>query len=521
MDVNLRTSLLNVAATHTERPALWVDDQFYSYQQLFARASRLAELLELREEAFCVLYCQKNLTRYVAILASILAGKVFVPICPNSVMRHCEHVIQQIGEAIYILDSGEAEREEMLLQLLPAHAPLVSTRPVEWEGDCVILQDLWPNLSKERNFSAYHTQPEHQGAYVMFTSGSTGIPKAVLVTRQNLFAYVKGASELFHPTPEDRFAQVNNYTFDLSMHDIFLAWASGACLYAFSETVPFKLPTLLRKHQINYWLLVPTTGQSLANLGLLKAGSLPDLRYTFFCGEPLPQRLAQAWHQAAPQSQIYNIYGPTEATIAITSFAWQSDVAFPEIVPIGYAYPGQMVSVVDEQLREVKEGEIGELCLGGDQIAPGYYGNPEQTAARFVQLPGKEGLWYRTGDWGQWDSRWGLLFKGRRDDQLQVRGYRVERLEVEILLKEVLGTDSLAVVGWPVLDGLVQGLVVFIQDVGLTGQQVRQKISRELPEHLWPNQVFILAELPQTTSCKVDYPALKRRLMEAGQVGVR
>lgn len=514
MKAGLREHLLSTAATYSERPALWVDDRHYTYQQLFARASRLAELLETREESFCILYCQKNLTRYVAILASVLAGKVFVPICPTSVMRHCEHVISQVGEAIYILDSGEREREELLLGRVPASSSVITTWPTERGGGSLLLQDLWPNLATDIDFSPYHTQEEHQGAYVMFTSGSTGVPKAVLVTRQNLSAYIAGATALFHPTAEDRFAQVNNYTFDLSMHDIFLAWSCGSSVYAFSEMMPLRLPALLRNHQITFWLLVPTTGQTLANMGLLKPGRLPDLRCTLFCGEPFPQRLAQTWHQAAPQSQIHNIYGPTEATIAITSFAWQPDCCLPEVVPIGLPYPGQMVSVVNEDLSEVEEGEAGELCLGGDQVAPGYYGNPEQTTRRFVQLPGKEGIWYRTGDWVQWDSRWGLLFKGRRDDQLQVRGYRVERLGVEMLLKEALGTDSLAVIGWPVVDGLVQGLVVFIQDSGMTGQQIRRKISQELPEHLWPNQVYILPELPQTRSCKVDYTALKRQLME-------
>src|SRR5947209_12716801 len=168
MKAGLREHLLSIAATHAERPALWVDDRHYTYQELFAHASRLAELLETREEAFCVLYCQKNLTRYVAILASVLAGKVFVPICPTSVMRHCEQVINQIGEAIYILDSGEREREELLSGLVNASSPVISTWPMGREGN-VLLQDIWPNLATGSDFSPYHTQEEHQGAYVMFT----------------------------------------------------------------------------------------------------------------------------------------------------------------------------------------------------------------------------------------------------------------------------------------------------------------------------------------------------------------
>ena len=169
----------------------------------------------------------------------------------------------------------------------------------------------------------------------------------------------------------------------------------------------------------------------------------------------------------------------------VTAFEWQPDMQLPDVVPIGMPYPGQKVSVVDEQLREVTGEQLGELCLGGDQVVPGYYGNPEQTGKRFVDLPGRPETWYRTGDWVQRHSRWGLQFKGRCDDQLQVRGYRVERLEVETLMRNTLGTDALAIVGWPVVEGnLVQGLVAFVSDAGLQRNRSAGKLSGELPERI-------------------------------------
>ncbi len=506
----LRRQLLATAARYADRPALWVDGESYTYEQLYDRAWRLAGALNRHEEEFCLLYCSKNLTRYIAILASVLAGKVFVPICPTSPISYCGRVVAQLGRAVYVLDSGDREREQRLLDLVDPTAPVIST----WHTGRSS-QSLLQEIMQQPMHDPSPAEPaEHPGAYVMFTSGSTGVPKAVLVTRRNLETYLAGSMQLFEPTPEDRFAQVNNYTFDLSMHDIFLPWWCGASVYGLPETAPFKLPAWLREHHISFWLSVPTTGLSLANLGLLKPGSLPDLRCTLFCGEPLPQRLAQMWHQAASGGRLFNIYGPTEATIAVTAFEWQPDMQLPDVVPIGMPYPGQKVSVVDEQLREVAGEQLGELCLGGDQVVPGYYGNPEQTGKRFVDLPGRPETWYRTGDWVQRHSRWGLQFKGRCDDQLQVRGYRVERLEVETLMRNTLGTDALAIVGWPVVEGnLVQGLVAFVSDVGLTAQQIRRKLSRELPEYMWPSQIYIQV-LPQTRSRKVDYGALKQQLVE-------
>lgn len=513
----LRERLLTVADDHPDRIALWVDNEHFRYRDLYDRAWRLAGVLSDWPEPFCLVYSGKNLTRYVAILASVLAGKVFVPLCPTSPTSYCTRVLDQLaGQATAIVDSGDAHLDGILMDLLDPAAPVVSAKPSARAERSVELHEA---MTTARRPADVRSGSGEAGAYLMFTSGSTGVPKAVLVTGQNLSSYLDGAAELFAPVPEDRFAQVNNFTFDLAMHDIFLAWSTGASVYAFADSAAYKLPELLRRHETTFWLSVPTTGLSLANLGLLQPGSLPHLRCSLFCGEPLPQRVARAWHTAAPQSRLFNVYGPTECTIAVTAFEWDPAMDLPDVVPIGWPYPGQSACVVDDRLRVLAPDQTGELVLRGSQTAAGYYGNPEQTASRFVEIPRRSGIWYRTGDWVTRDERWGLLFKGRRDDQLQVRGVRIERLEVETLIKGVLGTDSVAVVGWPIQDGnLVQGLVAFVADIGVAPAVMRRLISAELPEHMWPSQIHI-GELPQTRSRKVDYTALRRRLAEAEAAG--
>ncbi|MFJ6953007.1 AMP-binding protein [Micromonospora aurantiaca (nom. illeg.)] len=491
----LRDRLLAAARRHPERTALWVDDRAYTYRELFARADTLAGRLDERDEPFCLVYCGRNLTRYVAILASLLAGKAFVPMCPTSPPAYCEKVLKRLdGQVVAVLDSGDPDQDDRLRTMMAPPAPVLDHGPgPRWEGE---------------------PRRPQGGAYLMFTSGSTGVPKAVLVTLDNLTAYLDGAIELFGPTCEDRFAQVNNFTFDLSVHDIALPWTVGAAVYALPDQAVYKLPALVREHALTFWLSVPTTGVSLLDLGLLRPGALPSLRRTLFCGEPLPRRLAQAWHAANPDGELFNVYGPTECTIAVTSFGWRPDQDLPDVVPIGWPYPRQEVRVVGADLAGVAAGQTGELLLRGSQLVPGYHGDPEQTAARFVELPDAPGRWYRTGDLVAHDPRWGLVFKGRRDDQMQVRGHRVERLEVETLLRQVLGTEAVAVVGWPMAPGgLVQGLVAFVADTATPVPEMRRRISRELPEHLWPSRIHV-GPLPQNRSLKVDYPQLRRRLEE-------
>jgi amino acid adenylation domain-containing protein len=502
MSAALRARLRSVAERCPDRPALWVRGESYTYGELFHRAAGLAEVVAGRPEPYCLVYTGKNLTRYVAMLASVLAGKAFVPVCPTSPRSTCERILDRFaGQAVVVCDSDDPAADAAFAALVADPARVLASGPAaaeppdgpRWTGEPAAPGD---------------------GAYVMFTSGSTGVPKAVLVTLDNLTAYLDGATELFRPTCEDRFAQVNNATFDLSVHDIFLPWSVGACVYALPDE-PYHYPALVREHELTFWLSVPTTGLTMADLGLLTPGSLPSLRNSLFCGEPLPRRLASTWRIAAPNGRLVNVYGPTECTIAVTAFDWRPDDDFPDVVPIGWAYPGQRLLVVGDDLHEVPHGRTGELCLQGSQLVPGYLDDPEQTARRFVRLPGQSGVWYRTGDWVSRDEQHGMLFHGRRDDQLQVRGIRVERLEVESLLKQALGTDSVAVVGWPVVEGsLVRGLVAFVADIGLGKAEIRRRIGGQLPAHLLPSHVHI-GPLPQNASRKVDYPALKRRL-EAG-----
>ena len=508
----LRDRLLAAAGRYPDRTALWVAGHRYTYRELFARAAAVAGRLDRREEPFCLVYCGKNLTRYVAILASLLAGKAFVPLCPTSPPAYCEKVLKQLdGQIVAIVDSGDPAGDDRLCALMAPPVPLLDHGPGGAQPEPGFGGGEHPPRRTGPQWTGEPAHPQ-DGAYLMFTSGSTGVPKAVLVTQDNLLAYLDGATVLFAPSCVDRFAQVNNATFDLSVHDIVLPWTVGAAVYALPDQAVYKLPALVREHALTFWLSVPTTGVSLLDLGLLTPGSLPSLRRTLFCGEPLPRRLAAAWQAANPEGELFNVYGPTECTIAVTAFAWRPDQDLPDIVPIGAPYPGQRVRVVGPDLAEVPDGETGELLLQGAQLVPGYYGNPAQTATRFVEVPGAEGRWYRTGDLVACDTGWGLVFKGRRDDQLQVRGHRVERLEVETLLRQVLGTESVAVVGWPVVDGsLVQGLVAFVADTGLPVPELRRRISQELPEHLWPSQIHV-GPLPQNRSLKVDYPALRRRL---------
>ena len=261
-----------------------------------------------------------------------------------------------------------------------------------------------------------------------------------------------------------------------------------------------KMDHYIEESQLSFWLSVPSTGVALDRLKKLIPGRFPSFRVILFCGEPLPSDLASKWALAAPQAKIVNIYGPTEATIAFTHFEWhQSDSnSAAETVPIGWPLPGLKTKVVPES---------GELLLGGPQVVDGYLNSPEQTEAKFVTLTGESGLWYKTGDLVTEKVSGCLHFKGRVDDQWQVRGQRIERLELENNFRKALGFNELLLIPSPITEaGLVMGVaLVYLQQEERSEIELRKLSNQHFSAPFLPTAYIALEDFPRNLSGKVDY----------------
>jgi acyl-CoA synthetase (AMP-forming)/AMP-acid ligase II len=225
-------------------------------------------------------------------------------------------------------------------------------------------------------------------------------------------------------------------------------------------------------------------------------------------------RVAREWQQAAPSSTVENLYGPTEATIAFTAYRVPDDSEDdePDIVPIGWPLPGQEISVIAPNGRPVPNGEPGELYLSGSQVAGGYWRLPEKTTERFAPPQGvRNGMgWYRTGDLVLNSSKHGLRFLGRIDRQVKIRGYRVELQEIETVMRSTAGTDTVAVIPWPVMrNGLALGVVGFVSGRQATIREILDECHKQLPEYMVPSDINDLAEWPLNSNGKTDYNALR------------
>jgi acyl-coenzyme A synthetase/AMP-(fatty) acid ligase len=220
--------------------------------------------------------------------------------------------------------------------------------------------------------------------------------------------------------------------------------------------------------------------------------------------------VASAWQQAARNSILHNIYGPTEATVAFTKFRWSPGVQeLTGDVSIGEPFTGLHAVAVTDLLRPVNPGEMGELCLAGAQVARGYWRNEAASRARFVSLPGSDCVWYRTGDLVEYIPRSGFNFKGRVDHQVKVRGYRVELQEVEHCVRQVTGARLVAVVPWPVSETEgVLGLVAFTTPTAVTADNIIARCGKSLPPYMRPDRVITVRQFPLNANGKVDRKAL-------------
>ena len=514
--VNAAHLFLDCAQRFPERPALWVDERVWTYAQLRDEVLALAERLRAAGRGVCATLADRSLIAYCAPLACMLAGRIHVPLGVSFPARRMADILRRTRPTALICDAQGAALLPAVLETLDfaLHAllPDGETRAVGVGA----IAEVAPGAPMPERTSGLDVD-DADIAYVLFTSGSTGTPKGVAVGHRALCAYVDAIRALYPELDEhQRCTQLFEPTFDLSMHDMFVTWAVGACLYAVPRQALMMPSDFINAHRLTVWFSVPSLAAMLQRFKQLRPGMFPTLRLALFCGEALPGPLAGAWLAAAPNARCDNIYGPTEATIACTAYRLSHDDAAHAVVPIGVAFAGMEIAVVNDEGGLCADGESGELWLGGVQLAFGYWRDSAQTAERFVNaaLPGRHSRrWYRSGDRACVQPNGNALFLGRLDRQIKLRGYRIELQDVEAHLRAACGThDAPAQVAvipvTPPGGDAPTTLVAFVACANYDPRRAMAAMKARLPAYMLPSQVRVLDALPLNSNGKVDYPAL-------------
>jgi non-ribosomal peptide synthetase component F len=351
--------------------------------------------------------------------------------------------------------------------------------------------------------------------YVTFTSGTTGVPKGVMVAARSVAAYLTALALRKAMTADDRASQFTELSFDPSLGEIYVPWSAGASLHVVPSVNQVSPARFIRERRLTIWGSTPAAIAWMLSTRSLQPGSLSGLRYSSFGGEPLPLASVVAWQAAAPNSVVDNLYGPTEATVDCAGQRVEPG-ATPIVTPgrgilaIGTPHPGTELAIFGPDRCPLPPGEVGELAIAGKQLAVEYLGAPELTAERFPTIGGKR--WYLTGDLAMQDESGVFHHLGRADNQIKIHGHRVELEDIEAHMRAVIGVGEVAAVAWPIEDGVAQAIVGFVARSELPVNSIREALRKRLPSHMVPVAIQELASLPRTAAGKLDRRALLDRL---------
>ncbi len=355
-------------------------------------------------------------------------------------------------------------------------------------------------------------------AWVLYTSGSTGTPKGIMITHRNAFTFIDWMKQEFNVNESDRVFNRAPLQFDLSVFDIFSTFQAGARLILpgpdFSNQA-HDVVTLMQEEEVTIVYTVPSTFISWLSKGGLERG-LPSLRLVLYAGEPFPVAYLRKFMQCIPGVRVSNIYGPTETNI-VTYFHIDEEVpADWESVPIGRPVHDTEIYIVDEDLKLLPDGEIGEVLVRGGTVFAGYFNDSERTREKLVQSPFHtyQTLCCRTGDLGRLLPDGNIVYHGRADNMIKTRGYRVEIGEVESALSSIAGIDELAVIAKP-HEKYGNSLHAFIscRADGPSVEEIMISLTAKIPAYMVPYEIIRIDALPKTSTGKVDRVGLRQRLL--------
>lgn len=349
--------------------------------------------------------------------------------------------------------------------------------------------------------------------YIMYTSGSTGEPKGVTIPHRGVLHFADWAAETFHWDEDTVIANQAPLYFDVSVMDVYGALRCAGKLILTPEVLfrfPLKLPEFLRDKDVTsiYW--VPTVMIRVANSGALDEIKMPKLRTVCFAGEVMPNLQLNVWRRALPQCSFANLYGPTETDVC-TAYLVDREFSDQEPLPIGTALPNMRVVLVNEKGDVSDEGEI---CVSASGILLGYRGNPELTeraTLRLELLPGCPQRFYRTGDLGRYNERGELMFLGRKDGQIKLRGNRIELGEVENAGRMIEGVKNACAL----FDREAQEIVLFAEtDEAFAERAFLRAMRKFIPAYMIPSRAVFMPALPHNANDKIDRVKLKQILEE-------
>lgn len=506
MKANVTYWLDETAACFPDKTAYADENKEITFRQLRVQARAIACELTARGlfKKPVAVFLEKGVDVLVSFMGAAYSCNFYSPIDVDMPGSRVNKILEVLEPAVVITTGA-------LRETFSAY---------DYKGGFLLLEDV---LSRDGR--AGKELPEREAAleaarkrgidtdllYVLFTSGSTGVPKGVTINHRAVIDYIDWVTETFAVTEKDSFGNQAPFYFDNSILDIYSTLKTGATTYIIPKMLfaqPVPLLEYLKEKKINTIFWVPSALIVVAKLKAFKNVDLSDtLRRVLFCGEVMPNKQLNVWRKYLPDVQYANLYGPTEITDACTYYIVDREFSDEEPLPIGFPMPNTDILVLNEKNEPVTGEEPGELCVRGTSLSMGYYKNPEKTREAFVQNPLNQAvpeLIYRTGDVVKYNERGEIIYLSRKDFQIKHMGHRIELGEIETAVSS-LPEISL---NCCLYDEKRQKIVLFIEEE-LDKAYINEKISRLVPEYMLPNKVIRVEKMPINANGKIDRVKLK------------
>lgn len=487
----------------------------FSDKPAFVDETRSITFGTLRRESYCVamelirrqffrkpivIFMDKSVACIGAFMGVAYSGNYYTPVDVKMPMQRIKKIVETLNPSAIITDEKNEESAKQIANQIP-----------------VILYEatMLNSVVKEQIEERRSKITDADVLYVLFTSGSTGIPKGVVVPHKGVITYTEWCSEEFEITESDILGNQTPFYFSMSVLDIFQTLKNGATTYIIPHiyfSFPIKLLHYIAEHKINMLYWVPSALCLVANLKALGRVDISCVKKILFAGEVMPTKQLNMWRRALPNALFANLFGPTEVTDICTFYKLGRTLQDDEAVPIGRNCHNSGIVILNEENDSAAAGEIGELCVYGSTLAYGYYNNPEKTKAVFVQNPLNElypEIIYRTGDLVRYNQYQELVYMGRKDFQIKHMGHRIELGEIETAVSALPHIDRCCCVY-----DTGQGRIVLFFTGEVDEESLARQLRENLPEYMLPNRKIRMGQMPINLNGKIDRQHLQMLLQK-------